>query len=255
MRHLAGRIGPREATSAAYARAARWVADQFRRYGYVVERQPLRVPAGTSWGVPVPAGRTWNVVARPRGWDPIQPYRLLSAHLDTVPQAPGAEDDASGVGVLLELARVSAIWAPDEPVVFVAFAAEEPRGPTDLDHHYGSRAYVEQMTSRERRWLRGMVSLDRVGVGNQVPVCSAAGDPPQAQALRSAGERVGVPVVACANRSSDHWSFVRNGLPGVRVGGTPYPAYHSAADRPRVVDSAQLGRTGRLVWSWLNAAP
>ena len=45
MGFLAGRIGPREATSASYARAARWVADRRRAYGYRVRRQVLRVPS------------------------------------------------------------------------------------------------------------------------------------------------------------------------------------------------------------------
>jgi hypothetical protein len=68
---LAGSIGPREATSPAYARAARWVEHRLRGYGYLVRRQHLRVPAGVSWGVPVPAGDTWNVIATPEGFVPV----------------------------------------------------------------------------------------------------------------------------------------------------------------------------------------
>ena len=52
-------------------------------------------------------------------------------------------------------------------------------------------------------------------------------------------------------RSSDHWSFARAGLPGARLGSTPYAAYHSPADLPAVVDPAQLARTGRLLLAWL----
>ena len=255
VRGLAGGIGPRQATSPAYARAAALVETRLRDLGYEVRRQGLSVPAGVSWGVPVPAGRTWNVLATPPWYDTGRAYRLVGAHLDTVPQAPGAEDNASGVSVLLELARMAAADPPPVPVIFVAFGAEEPRGETDNDHHYGSRAYVERMTTAERRSLRGMVSLDRVGVGDVVPVCTAADTPGLLRSLLDAARRVGVPAHACENRSSDHWSFVRNGLVGVRVGGTPYAAYHSAADLPRVVDPAQLRRAGRLVWSWLNAAP
>ena len=54
------------------------------------------------------------------------------------------------------------------------------------------------------------------------------------------------------NRSNDAWSFVERGLPGVRVGGTSYAAYHSAADLPSVVNAAQLSRTARLVLAWLR---
>jgi hypothetical protein len=97
-----------------------------------------------------------------------------------------------------------------------------------------------------------MVSLDRVGVGVRVPVCSAVdpGDPDRARVL-AAARRARVPATACVNASSDHWSFVRTGLPGVRLGGTPYAGYHSAGDVPAVVDQRQLGRTGRIVLSWL----
>jgi hypothetical protein len=42
------------------------------------------------------------------------------------------------------------------------------------------------------------------------------------------------------------------GVAGVRLGGTPYPAYHSARDRPGVVRAAQLDRVGRLCWAWLS---
>src|SRR5262245_51337395 len=53
VRLLAGGIGPREATSRAYARAVDLVADRFADLGYEVTRQRLRVPSGVSWGVPV----------------------------------------------------------------------------------------------------------------------------------------------------------------------------------------------------------
>jgi aminopeptidase YwaD len=251
VRHLAGSIGPRHATSPAYRRAAAWVAAQFRGYGLDVRRQRFAVPGGVSWGVPVDAGPSTNIVAMPPGLDPRRPHLLLSAHLDTVPQAPGAEDDASGVGVLLATADAVSDRRTRLPVVLVAFGAEEPRGPTDADHHYGSRAYVASLGPPERRAVRGMLSLDRVGVGGVVPVCTAGDDAARAEALR-AGERAQVPTVPCDNRSSDHWSFVRAGMPGVRIGGTPYAAYHSAADVPAVVNPAQLRRTGRLVLSWLG---
>jgi len=135
------------------------------------------------------------------------------------------------------------------PVALVAFGAEEPRGPTDDDHHYGSRAYVAALAPAERRAVRGMLSLDRVGVGAVVPVGAAEGQP---TALVRAAERAGVPVAPeTGQRSSDHWSFVRAGLPGLRVGSTPYAGYHSAGDVPAVVEPAQLRRSGRLVLAWL----
>ncbi|TCO28345.1 peptidase M28-like protein [Kribbella steppae] len=247
VRHLAG-LGPREATSTTYVQALTWLEQRFRAAGYQTRRQALRVPAGVSWGVPVRAGTTWNLIATKPGFKTAAPHRIVGAHLDTVPQAPGAEDNASGISVLLGTAQL-----PQRlPTVFVAFGAEEPRGDGDNRHHYGSRAYVASLPTAQRNALRGMVSLDRVGVGTVVPICSAqANDLTLRNELRAVAARAGVQSRACVNRSSDHWSFVRSGLPGVRLGSTPYAEYHSARDLPRVVSPAQLGRMGRVVGAWL----
>jgi Zn-dependent M28 family amino/carboxypeptidase len=200
----------------------------------------------------VDGGRSENLVATPRGLDLSSPHLVVGAHLDTVPLAPGAEDNASGVGVLLALAQAVAERRTRLPVVFVAFGAEEPRGPGDDAHHFGSRHYVAALRPAERRAVRGMVALDRVGVGSVMPVGSAGeSDPVQRQLVRAAA-RAGVEVRAEAGqRSSDHWSFVRAGLPAARLGSTPYAGYHSAGDVPSVVDPAQLERVGRLLLAWL----
>jgi Zn-dependent M28 family amino/carboxypeptidase len=252
VRHLAGRVGPRPGTSAAYQRAASWVERRLAAFGYSVVRHSFRTPAGNSWGVPVPAGRSVNLVAASGEVPRSGPWLLVGAHLDTVPQAPGAEDNASGVGVLLAVAEAVSNTRTRLPVVLAAFGSEEPRGPSDDDHHYGSRAFVAMLTPAQRRGLRGMVSLDRVGVGAVVPVSSARQPDAMRAQLLAAARRAGVPTEAMSeDRASDHWSFVRAGLPGARLGSTPYAAYHSAADVPGVVSPAQLERTARTVVSWL----
>ena len=250
VRHLAGTIGPRHGTSPAFRRAADWVVAELEARGLDVRRQGFEVPGGVSWGVPVAAGVSENVVATPRRFRQDRPHLVVGAHLDTVPQAPGAEDNASGVGVLLAVAEALQGRRARLPVVLVAFGAEEPRGGSDDDHHYGSRAYVASLAPAERRAVRGMVSLDRVGVGAAVPVGAADGRP---TGLVRAARRAGVPVLPeSGQRSSDHWSFVRAGLPGLRIGSTPYAGYHSAGDVPSVVSTAQLTRSGRLVLAWLS---
>ena len=253
VRFLAGRIGPREATTAAYARAANWVEGRLSRWGYRVSQPAFRVPTGNSWGVPVPAGRTTNVVALPAAFDSRKRYLIVGAHLDTVPQAPGAEDNASGTSVMLELARVAATEPTRLPVVFIAFGAEEPRGEGDDWHHFGSQEYVAQMSPAERRNLVAMVSLDRVGVGSVVPVCGGGlTDEPVVRELERAARRAEVPTYSCdVNQSSDHWSFERGGLPAARLGSTAYPEYHSEGDRPPVVQPRQLKRVGELAWEFI----
>ncbi|WP_426244325.1 M28 family metallopeptidase [Nocardioides sp. LHG3406-4] len=252
VQHLAGEIGPRHATSPAFREAAAWVTGRFEGLGMRVRQQRVETPGGVSWGVPVDAGASANVIASSPDYAPDRPHLVVGAHLDTVPQAPGAEDNASGIGVLLGVAKAIRERPTRLPVVLVAFGAEEPRGAGDAHHHYGSRAYVAAHTGRERRAVRGMVSLDRVGVGAVMPLGSAVEGPDRpADVVAQAAQRAGVPIVRDSNRSSDHWSFVRSGMPGVRLGSTSYAAYHSASDVPGVVDDRQLRRAGRVVLAWL----
>jgi hypothetical protein len=254
IRWLAGQVGPREGSSPAFRRAARRVAGRFDALGYDVRRQSFPVPAGVSWGVPVPSGRSTNVIATPQGFRPGRPHLLVGAHLDTVPQAPGAEDNASGVAVVLEVARLAARDDTRLPVVFVAFGAEEPRGDGDALHHFGSTAYVNRMSARERRGLQAMVALDRVGVGTVVPVCTGGLSPLRVRAMLVRRARdMDVPVSTCSdNTASDHWSFEKAGEPVARIGSTPYAGYHSAQDVPVVVNPAQIDRVGRVMWAWLT---
>lgn len=254
VQHLAGEIGARPGTTPAFFEAADWVQSRFEELGWEVERQRFPVPAGYSWNGPVDAGDSLNVVATRGDVRRGEPWLLVGAHLDTVVDSPGAEDNASGVGVLLAVAEALAERRSRLPVVLVAFGAEEPRGTGDGDHHYGSRAYVDALSRAARRSLRGMISLDRVGVGIAVPVGSPAAriDAPTRKVLRAA-RRAEVPTLPeTGQQSSDHESFYDEGLPGVRLGGTSYGAYHDADDLPGVVDPEQLGRTARVVLSWLR---
>ena len=253
--HLAGQVGPREAASAAYDEAVQFVISQFESLGYEVSTMPVPVPAGDSWGVPVAAGTSENVIADPPGFDQAGPHVLLGAHLDTVAVAPGAEDNGSGVAVLLELARMAAQQPSAIPVRFIAFGAEEPRGRGDDLHHFGSQDYVATLSAAQRDAVLAMVSLDRVGVpADAVPVSTGGtGTTAVLDALLAAAGSAGVPARQDdQNRASDHWSFEKADIPAARVGSVPYAAYHSADDVPAVVDPAQLGRVGAIMWAWLQ---
>lgn len=252
---LAGEIGPREATSPAFHEAADWVADQFRQLGYDVEQVEIPVPRGErfyrpEWGTVVEPGSSANVIAASPGFDAAEPHVVIGAHLDTVAVAPGAEDNASGIAVLLELARL-AVSAPPVNVRFVAFGAEEPRGSGDRMHHFGSQQYVRELASTDP--VTAMVSLDRVGVASSsVPVCTGGiGTTAVRDALLEAAQNIDIAAHSCENRASDHWSFEKADVAAARLGSVPYPEYHSSRDRPDVVDPTQLERVGTIVWHWL----
>jgi len=243
-------LGPREATSEAFRRAAAIVKDRFASLGYSVDLRRFDVPGGTSWGIPVDAGETLNVVATPAGSVPSRAHVLVGAHLDTVPQAPGANDNASGVAIVLELARLAAATPPDLPIVFVAFGAEEPRAPGDDGHHYGSRHYAR---SADRDALLGVLSIDRVGFGSETLACTGGMSPTTLRrALMRAARRLDLPASTCLNRTSDHWPFERMGFTGARLDGGRFPGYHSRLDVFERVDRSQVRRTGLIAWEALR---
>src|SRR5215212_3367013 len=208
IRHLATEIRPREATSPNFAEAAAFVERRFERLGYDVRRTKVRVPAGNSWGTPVRRGTSVNVIAEPKDFDANEPHVVIAAHLDTVPVAPGAEDNASGIAVMLQLAAMVRQQPAGLPVQFIAFGAEEPRGTGDALHHFGSRQHVATLNRTERRAVQAMVALDRVGVGaSYVPVCTANSRGNRVRDdLRAAARRADIATRTCTNFTSDHWS-------------------------------------------------
>jgi len=251
VRFLAGEVGPREATTAAFRHAASFVEGRFHSFGYRVTRQPFHVLGGLSNFAAVQEGDTFNVIATPRGFDVNKPHLVVGAHLDTVPQAPGAVDNAAGVGIVIELARLAALSPPRVPVVFIAFGAEEARVPTGGLH--GSLTYVASLSAVQRHALIGAIAIDRLGTGSRVPICTASeAGRALAQRLVAAARRTGVPFFECTNATSDHVSFDRAGIPAARIGPDSYPQYHTPQDVPSVFVPAQAGRAGTVLWEALR---
>ncbi len=88
------------------------------------------------------------------GKDNLSPI-LIAAHYDGVPGTPGADDNATGVAVLLELARIFATQPTKYPLRLVAFDMEE-------SGLLGSASYVAKLV-KEKQQLRLMMSLEMIG--------------------------------------------------------------------------------------------
>lgn len=162
--------------------------------------------AGGELSLDVPGGATTgsvNVVARAPGSDACTV--LVGGHHDTVPGAPGAHDNASGVGAILELARAFAADGLDEGLCFVTFGGEE----SGLN---GSRALAREL-SRDGKLPDYMVNIDANGVGGRVNLIGTAALTSRALEV-AAGLGIGADVTRLgANFGSDHQSFEAEGVP------------------------------------------
>ncbi len=154
---------------------------------------------------------------------------LVGAHLDSIREGPGINDNATGVAALLEIARVVRAGYPQLSVRFAFWGAEE----LGL---FGSRAYAENV---DRRRIVGYLNFDVLGSPSPERAVYKGG--PFAARWLEYFERRGLRTreIDVGGRS-DHYPFEQIGIPtgGLFAGG--YPCYHRACDRTSNIDLAVL---------------
>jgi aminopeptidase YwaD len=241
--------GPRPAGSEREARAHSLMGHVFRRAGLRVGVQEFQVPGH---------GRSRNVIGvfdTPRSC-----LRIVMAHTDTAPNAPGANDNASGLGVVASLAGRLGLIKPHCDVWLVATGAEE-RVYTGSPDHLGALPLAKRARAHgARKRLRWALSLDEVGRDYpfwlRSPVSSAR--PRVEGALLAAAGTVGTQVSWVRDESSgnsDHREFELLGLPGAKlgVGAGGEPCRHMPCDRPSRLDPSSLVRARRMTAEALRA--
>jgi hypothetical protein len=241
--------GPRPAASENEARAHRLMARVFRRAELRVGVQDFRVPG---------RGRSRNVIGVYQ--TPHSCLRIVMAHTDSMPAGPGANDNASGLGVVATLAGRLRLIAPWCDVWLVATGAEE-RLYTGSPDHLGARALAARARSHGARdRLRFALSLDEVGRNRPFWLRSpwSAPRPKVEGALLAAAQRVGVPVSWVRDEStgnSDHREFELIGLPGAKlgVGAGGEPCRHMACDVAARLDPKSLVLARRMAAEALRA--
>jgi Zn-dependent M28 family amino/carboxypeptidase len=202
--------------------------------------------------VPVPGrGGSRNVIGV---LDPPRTcLRIVMAHTDTAAGAPGANDNASGLGVLAALAGRLRRIGPGCDVWLAATGAEE-RVYTGSPDHLGALALARRARARggERR-LRFALSLDEVGGDRPFWLRSPVPGPRRGVegALLRAARRARVPVSWVRDEgsgNSDHREFELLGLPGLKlgVGAGGEPCRHMPCDRPSRLDHTSLRLARRV---------
>jgi aminopeptidase YwaD len=230
------RFGPRPVGSAAEHKAADYVAGRLRSMGYEVSIQEFPVPGGTSR----------NVIARARGEDPR--LLVLGAHTDSKSMTPGANDDAAGCAIVLELARIFADEKPPVSLEFTFFASEEYNDGAPRDHHRGSRYRVAHLSDAQRARIIGMISIDVVGYGeNLYTRTMGVGTRSMSSYLLRVAKHTGVDLEYLRDPGptgwSDHEPYEKAGIPAVWLERLQDPKYHTPGDTTAHLQTAALRKS------------
>ena len=257
---LAGQISERNVwRPQALHAAAEYIRDTWHQIGYEVCAQ----------GYDVEGVWSENLEIEIRGGARASEIVLVGAHYDSVMGSPGADDNASGVAALLEIARILSAMKPERTLRLVAFVNEEFFNFAEM----GSKVYAR--AARERNDdIRMMLSLEMLGCysdalgsqsypsflrwfypnrGNFIGFVSnlksrlALRELAQAFAANSdfPFETLASPAIMPGVAWSDQISFWQQGYPGVMVTDTAfyrYQHYHRASDTPEKLDYDRMAR-------------
>lgn len=252
---------PRPPGSAAHRQARAYIETHLRQAGFKVETVPYAT-LGT---------RGINLLTTPAPAGDGLPLLIVGSHYDSLPGTPGADDNASAVAGLLELAAwigpcLACEAKPTARLLLAAYDQEED-GLVGSHHHSGTIAAA----------VKGMISLEMLGYTNHRPGSQQM--PPHLRGVYpdvgdfigvvgnemsrvlvetiTAGLRsvAGLPVESMAvpgdgtmlpvTRLSDHASFWDRGMPAVMVTDTSFfrnPHYHQATDAPETLDYPFLAK-------------
>jgi Zn-dependent M28 family amino/carboxypeptidase len=242
-------MGSRSSGTAGHVQVREWMRTELESAGWIVEiHQTERL------GQPI-----YNIIAK-RNENPAQ--IILGAHYDTRLFAdndpdinnhslpvPGANDGASGVAVLLELART--LPQDTVPVWLVFFDAEDNGRITGWDWILGSRAFVEEVEINPQ----AVVILDMIGDADlNIHLEKNSNVEIRTQIWRTA-ERLGYGDVFINSEKfsmlDDHTPFLEAGIPAVDIIDFDYPYWHTIADTPNKVSAESLGAVGDTLWHWV----
>jgi hypothetical protein len=249
---------------AALERAAQYIERALQGQGYPINRQIFDVGGR--------AVRNIEATREPQNADPRAQTLVIGAHYDSCDDAPGANDNGTGVAATLELARLLKDWKPTQlRIRYVLFVNEEP--PYFRTPDMGSWRYAKQLSEHGER-VRGMISLETIGYFSDKPG-SQEFPPPFGLIYPSVGNFIAVVGMPASRKFlhevigplrqqlalptiggvapdavpgigwSDHWAFREFGFPAIMLTDTApfrYPHYHKPSDTPDKIDYARLAR-------------
>lgn len=243
-------FGARIPGSDGHAQIQEWMQTELEAAGWQVEIQ-----TSEALGHPIE-----NLVAR-RG--PDAPQIILGAHYDTRMFAdsdpdpaqhtnfvPGANDGASGVAVLLELART----LPQEtvPVWLVFFDAEDNGRIEGWDWILGSREFVKNNPIQPR----AVIIVDMIGDADLNIYKERNSNPDLTDEIWAVAKELGYESKFISEYKhsmiDDHTPFIEAGIPAVDIIDFDYPYWHTVQDTPDKVSAESLGAVGETLHVWIT---
>ncbi|WP_142850377.1 M20/M25/M40 family metallo-hydrolase [Telmatospirillum sp. J64-1] len=259
--HLASEIGPRNIHHyGALCAAQNFITRAFKEAGLPPVLQTYET-----------RGRTFaNIEAEIRGESRSREIVIIGAHYDTHKHSPGADDNASAVAALLELARHFSTSRTARTLRFVAFTNEE--SPFTHGKDMGSRVYAERCRARGEKVV-AMISLEMLGCysdreGSQLLSLGGRLLPRKGNFLALVANKHSQSLLAGVEEvlgrqgrlpyqslvlpthlpgawSSDHWSFWKAGYPALMLTDTARlrnSHYHGRGDTPEKIDISRLSK-------------
>jgi alkaline phosphatase isozyme conversion protein len=206
---LSEQIGERAAGSVRESGAADYIVARLGEYGYTVEEQPFTMPDGFG---------SRNIVGTRRGTSEAYTI-LIGAHYDSQQESKGADDDASGVGVVLELARVFSVRRLEPTLQFVFFGANRPGSQDEDTRLVGAKRFVELLGTLEKNDIISMIEVDSVGQGDTLALrTQGTGLQRLKDKLETFARQKNTPVAYMKSTAdSDNMPFENSQIPAVWV--------------------------------------
>jgi len=252
VKYLTEKIGPRPAGSKSELTAAQYISYVLNKNGWKVREQPfskvvIREASLLQQEQQVELISSQNIIAELQG---TLPDTIIGgAHYDSANlNAPGAIDNASGVGVLLELARVLGKEPHQETYQLIFFGAEEYG-------LVGSQFYTAQADLSAVRW---MLNVDMVGTPLEIDVAGKKSAPPELiKQVAALARESAIPFhlsrdfimmtrESAHGGASDFSSFLDKGIPALGLGifGRPAGYFHRPEDRLERVSLEEMQKIG-----------
>jgi glutaminyl-peptide cyclotransferase len=242
-------FGPRTPGSEGHAKVREWMRAELESAGWQVE-----VQESSLLGHPI-----YNLIAK-RNDEP--PQIILGAHYDTrfladhdpdplkqTEPVPGANDGASGVAVLLELAR--SLPVDTVPTWLVFFDTEDQGKFEGWDWILGSRAFVDEVQVKPQ----AVVIVDMIGDADLNIHFEKNSNIEIRTEIWDTAAQLGYGDVFIAEEKfsmlDDHTPFLQAGIPAVDLIDFDYPYWHTTQDTPDKVSAESLDAVGETLWHWI----